>query len=372
MPVHQNLLFGNPQDARAIARGILGLVACAACGFVFNGMFDEASVTYGERYESLQDCSPLFAQHVERLAGSIARDLGPNARIVEIGCGRGSFLRRILHNAESASAIGYDRSYTGPADECGGRLHFERRFFDETATPGPVDAVICRHVIEHVARPVELLRTLRRVLEESPAARIYFETPCIEWILRNQVLWDVFYEHCSYFRPASLAYAFERAGFSPRRIRHVFSGQYLWLEASPRVQAPAQVADASLPKPAPGAGDVAKLAAGFARAYNALIERWCDKLSAMRGRGKVALWGAGAKGVTLANLVDPGCELLDCLIDMNPTKQGKFVPGTGHAICDPITAAARGIRAALVMNPNYLQENEEFVASAGLPIELTA
>ena len=92
----------------------------------------------------------------------------------------------------------------------------------------------------------------------------------------------------------------------------------------------------------------------------------------MRPNGKVAAWGAGAKGVTFANLADPQCDLLDCLIDLNPAKQGRFVPGTGHPIVDPASAAARGVRAALLMNPNYEHENARLVAAGGLPIELIA
>ena len=48
--------------------------------------------------------------------------------------------------------------------------------------------------------------------------------------------------------------------------------------------------------------------------------------------GNIALWGAAGKGVCLANTIDPNREFIECLIDLNPKKWGKFIPGTGHEI----------------------------------------
>jgi len=89
-------------------------------------------------------------------------------------------------------------------------------------------------------------------------------------------------------------------------------------------------------------------------------------------RGKVAVWGAGAKGVTFVNLFDPDGGLLDSVIDLNPRKQGHYVPGTGHPIVDHKEAGARGVRTAILMNPNYRAENIGLLAQAGLDMELVA
>ena len=361
VPVHQNLLFESPDAARAISRGRLELSACPTCGFVYNRAFDASLLAYGERYENAQDCSPAFAAHMRLLADEIARAAPEDARIVEIGCGKGSFLRALADAVPGARAIGFDPSYTGDESERDGRLRFERRFFDDSAGIGPVDVVICRHVIEHVADPAALLGSLRRALDDSPGARLYFETPCVEWILRNRVIWDVFYEHCSYFSADSLAFAFERAGFIVAGVRRVFAGQYLWLEAVPAASHRAYT---------PVSGAVPELAHAFAQDYDPLVERWRQTIQTAGAHGKVAVWGAGAKGVTFANIADPDVALLDCVIDLNPNKQGRFIPGTGHPIVEPSVAALRGVRSALLMNPNYARENAELLAASGLPIEL--
>lgn len=194
----------------------------------------------------------------------------------------------------------------------------------------------------------------------SPKARVFFETPCVEWILGRRVIWDFFYEHCSLFTAESLGHAFRQSGFAVDRVEHIFGGQYLWLEA--RV---ANV-DATLPIGV----KITQLAEDYAADEKKLRADWMTRLSDLAANGKVALWGAGAKGATFANLVDPECTLIDCVVDLNPNKQGRFIPGTGHPITSPAALQARGVRNAVLMNPNYREENLQLLAQASIDLNL--
>jgi hypothetical protein len=112
----------------------------------------------------------------------------------------------------------------------------------------------------------------------------------------------------------------------------------------------------------------------LARAYGAeeeiLRQKWLTRLHELKTRGKIALWGAGAKGATFANLVDPDCTLIDCVVDLNPNKQGRYIPGTGHPIVAPTELASRGVKIAVLMNPNYREENLRLLAEAGIELDL--
>jgi hypothetical protein len=209
-------------------------------------------------------------------------------------------------------------------------------------------------VIEHVADPLALLRAVRAALARSPRARVAFETPYVGWSLSNVVPWDFFYEHCSLFSAGSLADAFARAGFAGAKVRPVFSGQYLWLEARPGEG-----------ETRPNPGDICDLTARYARAEPGRLAAWRERLAGLAAHGPVALWGAGAKGVTLAGLADPDCATIDCIIDINPAKQRKFVPGTGHPIVAPEALAARGVRHVVPMNPAYRAEIATMLAGTG-------
>lgn len=350
VPVQQNLLVDSQAAARSVRRGTHDLHVCGDCGFVFNATFDPALLDYGDQYDNTQSFSSAFEAHMDGLACELIEAKGVRgARIIEIGCGKGLFLRKLVEWPGSEnSGIGFDTSYAGPPQDLGGRLRFERTFYDERAASLSADVVVCRHVIEHVPEPRALMTSVRSALAGSPNARLWFETPCVDWILGNEVLWDLFYEHCSLFTTTSLTRLFRSTGFEVEAVRHVFNGQYLWLEARPAGGATPGVSGRNPETPA------------LATAYGAAVERMCRtwraRLSDLGRKGCVAVWGAGAKGATFANLVDPETMLIDCVVDLNPAKQGKFIPGTGHPIVAPDDLGTRQVTAVLVMNPNYRAE----------------
>jgi SAM-dependent methyltransferase len=353
----------DQQSAINIARGDLNLVFCERCGFIFNKVFEPAKLSYGENYDNAQTCSPTFSEYLDGLVRYLIfeKDVR-NSKIVEVGCGRGLFLRKLVQ-AEGVgnSGYGFDPSYVGPAIDGGGRLRFEKCFYGLEFTDVPADVVICRHVIEHVPDPLELLRTIRQALVHSPSARVFFETPCVEWSLRNRVIWDFFYEHCSYFTAKSLTTAFETSGFKVESVQHIFGGQYLWLEATVSLEQPIVTKDP---------GSIARLASQFAASEGELKSAWEANIQELTSKGRIALWGAGAKGVTFANLVDPGHERITCIVDLNPQKQGRYVPGTGHPIVGYKELANYGITVAILMNPNYRDENLALLGKSGLDISL--
>lgn len=368
VPVHQNLLMPDEAAALNIPRGDLALVVCESCGFIFNRAFDPQKIMYGAEYENTQACSPSFNEYLDGLVQHMISERSVrDCHVVEVGCGDGLFLRKLVtYEGAGNRGYGFDPSYTGAASELDGRLTFATRYYDaECAEVVPADVIVCRHVIEHVPRPLDLLRDIKKALAHAPSARIFFETPCVEWILRNRVIWDFFYEHCSYFTAESLTTAFERAGFEVDSVRHVFGEQYLWLEA----RLPATETAAS-DKPQRSSSAVAELATAFAQSATELQQAWDRKLQALAATEKVALWGAGAKGVTFANLIDADRQGLDCIVDLNPQKQGHYVPGTGHPIVSYKDLRERGVTAAILMNPNYHQENLALLQSVRADVRL--
>lgn len=357
VPVHQNLVVKHQVAAVNIARGDLKLFCCDDCGFVYNGDFDPRKLNYGVAYENRQTCSPCFKDYIEEMGRYLVYEKGVrNSRILEVGCGKGHFLRRLLEEDAGNTGYGFDPSYTGPKVDLGGRVRFEQRFYGRECVDISADVIVCQHVIEHIPDPVSLLGWLWQVLSGSSIARVFFETPCVEWILRNQVIWDFFYEHCSLFSENSITTMFEAVGFNVESVRHVFGGQYLWLEAI-------RAEDISVMR---NPGMIPHLARQFAMEESALRSAWQSKVLELAAREKIAIWGAGAKGTTFANLVDPKLKLITCVVDLNPQKQGNYLPGTGHPIVDYYVLADLGITTAILMNPNYREENQALLSKAGL------
>ena len=99
-------------------------------------------------------------------------------------------------------------------------------------------------------------------------------------------------------------------------------------------------------------------------------QRWSERLAADRAPS-VAVWGAGAKGTTFLNLVEGG-DRVGHLVDVNPRKRGKHVPGTGQPISAPEDLAERPPRHVVVMNPIYRAEIRQTLHGLGIEPEIEA
>ena len=350
VPTLSNRLHETRAEARAAPTGELDLVACAACGFTYNRRFDPVLTAYDEGYENDQAGSPGFADYLGDVRDRLLA--GRADRVLEIGCGQGWLLESLVaRGAGRIVAVGYDTAWRPrplPA-----RMHVKRAAFD-AASPGTgFDLIYARHVIEHVATPVALLRAMAQAL--APGGRVCLEVPSLDWILAQGQMQDFFYEHCNYFTAASLAAACAEAGLGLSRVEARFGGQYLWAEAEA-----GPVSWQAHPIPAPPVLDT-----GF-------FPLWQHRLDALRDIGLVALWGAAAKGVTFATAADPAATRIACLIDINPRKQARYIPCSGHKVLAPDAAAALGVRSIIVMNPNYRDEIATMAETAGLQAQLLA
>jgi SAM-dependent methyltransferase len=362
VPVHQNQLCTTRNEARGVTRGDLLVCHCERCDFVWNAAFDLSRVSYGHAYDNAQAWSPAFRDHLARLVTRLVEEREVrNSRIVEVGCGNGDFLRRLVSADAGNVGLGFDPSYRGPTSDVAGRVSFEADYYRPNGR-NSADVVLSRHVIEHIDDPVSMLGVLRVATDSVPDPRIFLETPDVGWILEYGVVWDFFYEHCSYFTPRSLDLAARRAGLHLDRVDRVFGEQYLWAEARP--------GEPARDEPPQAEDGLSAATQAFQRSEQKLWERLAHQVSALRPRGPVAVWGAGAKGVTFANQLDPDGEQLACVVDINPAKQGGFLPGTGHPIVSPDAAVERGIRSAIVLNPNYADEIRATMAGATTHVDV--
>jgi len=352
----QNFLVTDILTAKNIERGDLKLALCNDCDFVFNSSFDFSKLKYGENYDNSQTCSEFFKQHMDILAEHlIDNEAVQNCKIIEVGSGNGIFLEKLVEKDEyNNTGIGFDPSYNRQTEEIASKLTFKKEYYGFEHSNFYADVVISRHVIEHIHKPLELLKIIRANLAKSAHAKVFFETPCVEWILKNNVIWDFFYEHCSYFSPKSLKIAFENEGFQVDNIETIFGEQYLWAKAFVSGD---KISKMQIAKNI----SLKKLAQNYAKSEKKILENFKSKVKDLKKNGKVAIWGAGAKGVTFLNLIDSSCELVDYLIDINPNKQEKYIVGTGHKVIAPEAITKYNVSTVIIMNPNYTREIQNII-----------
>ncbi len=69
-------------------------------------------------------------------------------------------------------------------------------------------------------------------------------------------------------------------------------------------------------------------------------------------------------------MVDPEQEFISYVIDLNENKHGRFTAGTGHQIIGYKDLHGLDVRNIILMNPNYMQENQTLLDQEGLEINI--
>ncbi|NND44908.1 MAG: class I SAM-dependent methyltransferase [Xanthomonadales bacterium] len=362
VPVHSTLLMRTRDEARKYPRAELELAWCRQCGFISNAVFDSSAQAYSAQCEESQGCSPTFSAWQQALAQRLADRHGFHGRtILEIGCGKGEFLADLCAAGENRG-IGYDPAYVpGRLGARAREIDFKTKFWNRACGLDGADAVVCRHTLEHIPGVLAFLRDLRAAIGPRRDVPVFFEVPDTGRVLREGAFWDVYYEHCSYFRMDNLRALFTRAGFEVLESWLDYEDQYLMVVAQPSV-APKR---ATPPSDDPGAE-----VSTFVRASKTSRALWASRLESWdRGGLEVVLWGGGSKAVAFLSSIEHA-GVIRRVVDINPRKQGGFIPGGGQVVVAPEDLARHPAHKIILMNPVYREEVGAQVVRLGCQAEL--
>ncbi len=337
IPAFQNKLFPSATVAQTAPAAAVDLTACRDCGFIFNALFDNGLMDYDGDYQNAQDHSPSFQSYLDDIANLIVSGATPKDRIVEIGCGKGYFLETL--KARGLNVKGFDPTYEGDSADI-----VKSYFNADTAADVDADIVIMRHTLEHIEGPYAFLQQLKKILR--PECKIFIEIPRVEWIVEHKAFWDIFHEHCNYFSE----FFFQKVFSGHCDIHRVFSDQYMLVGAK--------------------IGDlVDKIEAGGAPDYSDLFTGEIGKYAQIvNAADRNFIWGAGAKGIAFANILDEARSKVPALVDINPRKQNCFISLTGHACVAPEEidwSALQDNDCLWIMNSRY--KNEILATLPALP-----
>ena len=360
-PAHSVLLMPTREAALAYPRGDIHLALCEDCGFITNTAFDPSLHEYSERYEETQGFSPTFGAFHRALAQRLIDryDLR-HKTILEIGCGKGEFLTMLCQMGDNRG-VGFDPAYiperNAAADD---RITFIRDFYSEQYADYQADFVVCKMTLEHIPDVGNFVRMVRRAVGDHRERVVFFQIPEIRRILRELEFVDVYYEHCSYFSPGSLARLFRRAGFDVLNLWTDYGDQYLMIEARP-----GDGGSAPLPQEE-SVDDLRRDMAYFAENIPLELARWRRILAELHAQGKrTVLWGGGSKAVAFLTTLGEH-DAIDYAVDINPYKQGYFLPGSGQEVVGPDFLREYRPDVVIIMNPIYEKEITLSLAEMGL------
>ncbi len=363
-PVNSVLIMDTRDEALNIPVGDVALALCRQCGFIFNAAFDPAPQHYDSaKYEATQAFSRTFNAFAKRQAQALIDRYGlRNKKLIEIGCGQGEFLALMCELGDN-SGLGFDPAYRAePLDSpAADRIQFIADFYGPKYKDQRGDMVLCKMTLEHIDQTYDFIKLVRESVGDSSETVVFFQIPNARWVLEGIAFYDVYYEHCSYFTLGSLARLFRSCAFDIDQLETVYDNQYLTIVARP---APAPTAPAL-----PQEDDLDAVIAAverFKAGAPQRIDTWRARIHAWHAEGKrVVLWGGSSKTVAFLTTLHLR-EQVGYVVDINPRKHGKFMPGSGHETVSPQFLAEYQPHIVVVMNPIYMDEIREDLRALGL------
>jgi hypothetical protein len=170
------------------------------------------------------------------------------------------------------------------------------------------------------------------------------------------------YEAGCFFSAASLARVFRECGFQVLDVLPALGQAHLEIEARPSQSPKTHVSEASSEIAA-----IDKQAESFAPEHARQVAKWSERFEAYRREGKrVALWAAGMRAISLLVNVPTAAACVDYVVDVNPQRQGRFLPKTGQRVIAPGQLVSIDPDVVIATNPNYAEEIRAQLRSLGL------
>ena len=352
----------------------LTLCQCPSCGLA---QFDTEPVDY---YRDViragggtRTMTRLRHEEYARLLTAMQEHHIHGRRIVEVGCGRGEFLRmwqNLAEDPEGAAALARDQARdplsgqpnAAPlhlvglehkpslVEEANAVADKKYRVYEGFATgdvrypEGPFDAFVQFNFLEHQPDPCDMLRNIGRNLK--PQALGLITVPSFEYILRYNGYYELLRDHIANYTEFTLQKLLQDCGFELLSMDLVNRDT---IEAIVRKADPDELSELHY------SGrliDVSALRDSYDR-LSASVNAHIDHLS--ESHRTMAIWGASHQGFTLAATTKLSGRV-EYIIDSAPFKQGRFSPASHIPIVAPDYAVAHPVDEILIVAPGYTDE----------------
>jgi SAM-dependent methyltransferase len=317
-------------------------------------------------YVYLSSFSTTMLRHAETLVSEVIprQGLNQNSLVVEIASNDGYLLQYYKQAGVPVLGIEPALNIARVAREERGINTITEFFGIETAkklveTGQRADVIHAHNVLAHVADLNGVVEGLRLLLKEDGVAVI--EVPYAKELIERVEFDTIYHEHLCYFSLTALDHLFRRHGLSLVDVNRVaIHGGTLriFLAREPladRTKRSAAV-EQLLQDESTWAGNYV-----FYQSFAARVSKLRHELRALltelkAQRGRIAAYGASAKGSTLLNYCGIGSELLDFAVDRSTVKQGRYMPGVHVPISAPEALLEQMPSHVLLLTWNFADE----------------
>lgn len=309
----------------------LNLCACPKCGLV---QFDCDPVDY---YRDTIRAGG-FTQTMAQLRRSQYERFIKNynltgKKFIEVGCGRGEFLKVLTEFPVEAYGIENCKELVDIAVD--NDLNVKKNFTEETDTfieGGPFDAFLSFNFLEHQPYPNKMLGCIYNNLKEGGYGLI--TVPSFEYILKNNGYYELLHDHIAYFTEKTLSFLMEKNGFSVLENRLCL---------------PDTIELIVQKKTAPNVKGLETNRVALKKDFAAFVNEKIEN-----GK-KVAIWGASHQGFTIAATTKIE-DKIEYIIDSAPFKQGRYAPTSHIKIVSPDYSRKNPVDCIIIVAPGYTDE----------------
>lgn len=320
---------GKPQD-----RFPLNVHLCQACGHAqLLDVVDPERLF--RRYVYVSGTSPVFVEHFRRYAAEMLRLTGmaPGSRVMEIGSNDGTLLK--FFKDAGMRVLGIDPAQTIADDATKRGIDTLSEFFDLALAQRlrregwEASLIAANNVFAHADDLHGMVEGVAHLLHRE--GLFVFEVSYLADVIEKGLFDTIYHEHLSYHTVKPLTRMFQRHGMELIDAMRVdtHGGSLRGVAKRKDGRWPRQPGVAQLMERETSMGLFAPAAY---QAFFARIERRKEELMTLLRRLKqegrrIAGFGAPAKATTLMCHFGLGPDVIECLIDDSPWKQGLYSPG---------------------------------------------
>ncbi|WNB77133.1 class I SAM-dependent methyltransferase [Methylomonas koyamae] len=321
----------------------LRVLVCEQCWLVQTEDYAHCAEFFSADYAYFSSFSTTWLQHAENYVAAMVRrfDLDAGSLVVEVASNDGYLLQYVQARGIGALGIEPTASTAQAAREKGLQVieeFFGAQLAERLAADGiRADLMAANNVLAHVPDINDFVRGFALLLK--PAGVATFEFPHLLNLVESNQFDTIYHEHFSYLSLTSVQRIFAENGLTLFDVEELPThGGSLRVFAQRTADGPQPVEPsvAELLRREAQAGMAATaFYAGFQKRADALKNDLLSfLLEAARNGKKVAAYGAAAKGNTLLNYAGVRPDLIGYVVDRNPAKQGKWLPGSRIPIVD--------------------------------------
>lgn len=321
----------------------LCVLVCESCWLAQTEDFAQANELFDAEYAYFSGFSSSWLAHSERyVADMVARfNLTTSSHVVEVAANDGYLLQYV--KARSIPCTGVEPTASTAAAARAKGIPIVENFFGvrlakELASQGKLaDLTAANNVLAHVPDINDFVAGFATLLKPQGVAT--FEFPHLLKLIAENQFDTIYHEHFSYLSLTAVNSIFAVNGLTVFDVEeHPTHGGSLRVFAQ-RSNAGQQARNARVDEILQREAQAGMLSADYYTGFQAKTDQVKNDLLAFlldaKRQGKtVAAYGAAAKGNTLMNYSGIRSDLISFVVDRNPAKQGKFMPGSRIPIVD--------------------------------------